>query len=185
MKSIFYFVVSPLDGKRYNNVMKIGDVEFIISSSMEDHTVTNRFAEIKALPIGYEGPIQIGDIVVVHHNVFRIYYDMKGRDKSSWSFINNETYIIDDTQLYLYKHKDEWKSVNPYVFVEPILQEEKMFMDVTYEESFKGYLRYVPENDLGLYEGQKIVFEPESEYEFKIGDKRLYRMKLNNICLTI
>ena len=82
MKSPFYFIVNPLEDKRYDNVRKYGDNEFIISASKEDHKVTNRFAVVSSVPMYYKGPIKIGDVVVVHHNVFRIYNDMKGREKS-------------------------------------------------------------------------------------------------------
>ena len=58
---------------------KIGSVDFIISSSKEDHTVSNRYAIVKELPLGYKGEVSIGDTLLVHHNVFKYYNDMKGR----------------------------------------------------------------------------------------------------------
>ena len=76
------FLVKPAGGRRYDNVSKYGDVEFITSSSQEDHTVSNRYAEVISTPIMYDGPIEAGDTLLVHHNVFKKYYDMKGREKS-------------------------------------------------------------------------------------------------------
>ena len=46
MQSIHSFLVKPKGGRRYNNTKKIGDVDFILSISPEDHTVTNREAEV-------------------------------------------------------------------------------------------------------------------------------------------
>ena len=42
MKSPFGFIVTPVNDTRYDNVKKIGEVDFITSSSKEDHTVSNR-----------------------------------------------------------------------------------------------------------------------------------------------
>ena len=44
MKSPFSFIVSPINDRRYDNVKKIGDVDFITSASEEDHKASNRFA---------------------------------------------------------------------------------------------------------------------------------------------
>ena len=81
MKSPFYFIVKPYNGKRYDNTKKIGNIDFIISSSKEDHTVSNRYAIVQETPINYEGEIKVGDTLLVHHNVFKYYNDMKGREK--------------------------------------------------------------------------------------------------------
>ena len=90
MQSPTQFLITPVGGRRYDNIKKIGGVDFITSSSQEDHTVANRYGEVIATPIGYEGDIEPGDILLVHHNVFKLYYDMKGREKSGPShFVNN------------------------------------------------------------------------------------------------
>ena len=39
-----------------------------------------------ATPLGYDGEIVVGDLLLVHHNVFKFYNDMKGRQKSGKSF---------------------------------------------------------------------------------------------------
>ena len=55
MQSPSQFIVKPLGGRTYDNIRKYGDKDFIISSSQEDHTVTNRFAEVVAVPLNYGG----------------------------------------------------------------------------------------------------------------------------------
>ena len=76
MKSPFQFIVKPVKGKRYDNTKEIGGIDFIISTSQEDHKFSNRYAEVVSTPIDYSGPIQTGDILLVHHNVFKFYYDI-------------------------------------------------------------------------------------------------------------
>ena len=43
MRSPFYFIVKPLEGKRYNNTKNIAGLKiFITSSSEEDYKYSNR-----------------------------------------------------------------------------------------------------------------------------------------------
>ena len=99
MQSPYQFVIKPKGGRRYDNI-KDG---LIISSSQEDHTVTNRFGIVEAVPMGYQGEIQKGDTLLVHHNVFRKYYDMKGRERSGPSFVKDDIYVVYWDQFFLYK----------------------------------------------------------------------------------
>ena len=174
MISPHFFIVSPLNNQRYDNKRKYGNNEFIISSSQEDFRVTNRYAVVKSVPLYYTGPIKKDDVVIVHHNVFRIYYDIKGRPKSSWCFYRDNIFIIDEGQIFLYKSDDDvWKATYPYCFVDPIKEDKLTGLVVHCHEGFD------------LKEGDKVSFQPETEYEFRIDDKLLYRMKTNNICLKI
>lgn len=186
MVSPFSFIVKPLNGKRYDNVRKYGDKEFIISSSQEDHTVTNRFAVVHALPLDYSGEIRVGDTVVVHHNVFRIYYDMSGQERSSSSHYKGDVFLVDHDQLFLYKRGDsDWEAPFPYCFIEPVKKEQSLLHTSGIEQELVGTIAYIPENKLGLNQGDKISFQKDMEYEFRIDGRKLYRMKLHNICLRL
>jgi hypothetical protein len=46
-----------------------------------------------------------------------------------------------------------------------------------------GILVYKNEDQEELNCGDLVSFKPDSEYEFKIGGKKLYRMRTNSICL--
>jgi hypothetical protein len=99
MRSPFYFIAKPVNGKRYDNTKMFGSVELIVSTSEEDHKFSNRFAEVVELPLGYKGPIRIGYTLLVHHNVFKFYNDMKGRQKSGKSFFRDDLFFIESDQL--------------------------------------------------------------------------------------
>ncbi len=62
MRSPFYFIVKPLTGKRYDNSKKIGGIDFITSTSEENHLASNRKAVVISTPLGYQGEIEPGDI---------------------------------------------------------------------------------------------------------------------------
>lgn len=187
MRSPHYFVIRPHKGVRYDASKNLGGKDFIMSSSQEDHRYTNRVGIVLSTPIGYEGEISEGDFVIVHHNVFRLYYDMKGVERSSWNFYEDDIYMIEFEQLFLYKKpKGEWSAPYPYCFVRPVSNENSddsiSLTDV--ELALHGHIEYVPENDY-VKQGDFVSFRPESEYEFNIDGNKLYRMKMKNLCLKI
>ena len=55
------------------------------------------------------------------------------------------------------------------------------------EEPLMGIVKYINQEllDLGVKVGDEISFQPESEYEFTIEGKKLYRMFTNNITMII
>ena len=108
MKSIYSFVVSP-KGDRYNNVKKIGNQELVLNTEVNNHEYVNREAVVISTPIiGEDLGIKPGDTVITHFNVFRRWYDVKGRERNSKSYFNEETYIINHDQIFLYKKKNKW-----------------------------------------------------------------------------
>mgnify|MGYP003135826690 FL=1 len=71
MRSPFHFIVKPLHGKRYTNSKEIENVDFITNTSEENHLASNREAVVVSTPLNYKGDIVAGDILLVHHNVFK------------------------------------------------------------------------------------------------------------------
>jgi len=69
MKALYSFIVKPYNDRRYDNIKSIGGLDFVTSVSEEDHTVSNRYAEVMSLPLHYNGDIEVGDTLLVHHNV--------------------------------------------------------------------------------------------------------------------
>lgn len=181
MISPFYFIVEPVGGKSYDSVRDNG---LIVSVSKEDHKSTNRFATVLNVPIGYDGGIKIGATVVVHHNVFRSYFDMKGKERKSFSHIKDDIYYLESDQFYLYKNNDseEWVANPPYCFVMPVSKENRSdIKEVGIEEALIGEVLY----SNTFERGTKVSFQPDSEYEFKIDGQKVYRMFDKNICVLL
>jgi hypothetical protein len=178
MKSLFDFIVTPLDGKRYRNVKKIGSTDLIISTSEEDATYSNRFAEVISIPVNYSGPIKKGDILLVHHNVFKYYSDMKGAQRSGRSYFKDNLFFVDLEQFFMYYDGEKWNSYDRYCFIKPIpFSEEpligKMFMTNAYLD------------EQGVKEGDLVTFLPDTEYEFEVDGEKLYRMFDHHISMVI
>lgn len=187
MQSPFYFITKPISGKRYNNTKEIGGIELIISTSEEDHRFSNREAEVIEVPIDYNGPIKIGDKLLVHHNVFKFYNDMKGRRKSGKSFFKEDIFLIDDEQFFMYHNETGWHAHDRYCFVQPIKPEESFIYKPIEEEPLMGIMRYPNKAlmDSGVKPGDKVCFKPDSEYEFIVDDEKLYRIYDHQITIKL
>ena len=108
MKSVYNFVVTPI-GERYNNTKKVEGGDLILNTEIFNHQFVNRTAIVKSTPIIGDTDIQPGDEVIVHHNVFRRWHNVKGIEKNSRSFFNEDTYLINQDQIFLYKRNNIWK----------------------------------------------------------------------------
>tara|TARA_R110000796_G_scaffold119534_2_gene233682 strand:- start:1866 stop:2411 length:546 start_codon:yes stop_codon:yes gene_type:complete len=181
--------VKPQGGMRYDNLSKHGDGKLITSSSQEDHTTTNRFATVEEVPIlwAYNKDIKKGDTIVIHHNIFRKYYDMKGVEKSGPCHFKDDLYIVDIEQVYLYKSNGVWKSVGDYCFIKPVEKEKGVILSVDRNKQLVGEVKYGNDElvKLDILKGDNVCFLPDSEYEFEIEGETLYRMKTKDICVLI
>ena len=178
MQGLFNFIVKP-KGSRYNNIKKIGDKELILNSEIYNHQYVNREAIVVSLPKSVETDISIGDTVIVHHNVFRRWYDQQGVERNSKCYFQEDKYFISIDQIFLYKNNNKWLSLPDYCFVKP-LKSEDIFEDK--EKPLVGVVKY--SNDtLSVQEGDLIGFTPNSEYEFIIDGQRLYRVLSNFITI--
>lgn len=187
MQSPFYFIAKPVNGRRYDNTKDIGGVEFIVSTSEEDHKFSNRLAEVVELPLKYTGPIQKGDILLVHHNVFKFYNDMKGRQKSGKSFFRDDNFFIEPDQFFMYKHGSTWNAYDRYCFVKPIPATDSYIKKPFSEEPLMGIMKYPNEYLIknGVKSGDNVCFRPDTEYEFIVDGEKLYRMYDNQITMKI
>lgn len=187
MRSPYNFIVTPLKNKRYDNTKELGEVDFITSVSQEDHQSSNRFATVISLPINYKGEIEEGDTLLVHHNVFKFYYDMYGRQKSGRSFLKDNLFLVDNDQFFLYKKRNQWKAYGKYCFIKPITPKQSVIYKGSKEEPLFGEVKYINKEllKLGVKEGDQVSFTPDSEYEFNIDGEKLYRMFTNNITMIV
>ena len=177
MESVYNFVVTP-KGDRYNNTKEVDGGKLILNTEIFNHQYVNREAIVVSTPMVGQTDIKPGDTVIVHHNVFRRWHDVKGREKNSRSYFNESTYFIAQDQIFLYKRDDEWKAPKGYCFVIPLKATDQF--NIESEKPLQGIIKYsdgtVEVNDL-------IGFRPGSEYEFVVNGERLYRVLSNFITI--
>jgi hypothetical protein len=177
MRSVYNFVVTP-KGERYNNKKKVGDSELIVNTEIYNHQYVNREAIVVSTPIIGKTDIKAGDTVIVHHNVFRRWHNVKGIEKNSKSYFNENTYIINFDQIFLYKRNENWIAPKGYCFVKPLKAIDKFNIEA--ERPLQGIVKY---SDGTVDVNTLIGFRPNSEYEFIVDNEKLYRVLSNFITI--
>jgi len=177
MKSVYNFVVKP-KGERYNNTKKVDNGELILNTDIYQHQYINRQAIVISTPIIGNTDIKTGDTVVVHHNVFRRWNDVKGIERNSRSYFNESTYFINHDQIFLYKRDKKWIAPKGYCFVKPLKKQNPFNIEM--EKPLQGIVKY---SDGTVRVNELIGFTPNSEYEFIVDGERLYRVLSNLITI--
>lgn len=182
MKSLFDFIVEPY-GQRYTNKVKVGDKSLIINTQVETFKSVNNIAKVIEIPLSYKTSIKKGDLIMIHHNVFRRWYNIKGKEKNSKSYFKDNLYFVQKDQIYLYKRKDKWKAFNDRCFIAPI--KDNIEIHNILEQNLIGILKYGNSSleALEINEGDLVGYKPLGEYDFVVDGKRLYCMKSNDIVI--
>jgi len=183
MKSIYDFIIEPKD-TRYNNTKKVGDKELVLNTEIFNHQYVSREAVIKHLPLAVDTELQIGDEVIIHHNVFRRWHNIRGEEKNSRSYIDENTYCVKEDQIYSYnRNKQGWKTLDGFCFVKPIKSNDNFTTEK--EEVLVGIMKYMDPllKEYNISEGDLVGFTPYSEYEFVINGEKLYRILTTDISL--
>tara|TARA_R100000655_G_scaffold1087_3_gene4321 strand:+ start:1254 stop:1850 length:597 start_codon:yes stop_codon:yes gene_type:complete len=182
MKSLFKFVIEPKNG-RYNNEKKIGDKNLLLNTELQNHQYVNRNGFVLSKPINEETDIEVGDEVIVHHNVFRRFYDVRGTEKNSSSYFTEDKYLCALDQVFLYKRNNKWYAPEGYCFVKPIKSND--IFDNEKEKPLIGVIKYLDKSlsNKNINYNDLVGFSPMSEYEFIIDGERLYRVHSNSITI--
>jgi hypothetical protein len=182
MNSVFNFIVKPV-GDRYDNKIKVDGKELILNTKIESFKSVNNLAEVIATPLAYSTNIKVGDIIVIHHNVFRRFYDIRGTQKNSRSYFMDDLYFCDLDQIYLYKSDDKWQTVGDRCFIKPLKNIDHLKLDK--EQKLIGILKYGNNSldKLKISRGDLVGYTPYGEFEFIIDGERLYCMKSNDIVI--
>jgi len=175
-------MVKPV-GNEYDNEVAVGDKKIILNTKIESFKFVNNIAEVIEVPTAYETPIKKGDLIIIHHNVFRTFYDMKGVKKKSRSSFVDGLYFCALDQVYLYKRNNKWNSINNRCFIKPL--KIKDGLEVVKEQKLIGILKIGNSSleALGIHEGDTVGYTPHGEYDFVVDKKRLYCMKSNDIVI--
>jgi len=176
MRSPHSFIVSPKK-KRYKTTT-IAGVELDTSTSIENAKDVSKEGIVVALPLIYDGPIKVGDEVLIHHNIFREYYDQTGKLKYSRAFLYDDLFTAIPEEVFLYKEDGEWRPHLDFCFVKPIHEDSLSLLDNS-QLQHTGTIFLSNEHTTK----EPIGFTRESEYEIEIDGELYYRMRDNDICL--
>ena len=179
MKSLYYFIVKPFDD-RYDNTRTVNGNDLIINTGIEDHRFISKKALVVSTPAAYDTKINIGDELYIHHNIFRRWYDQKGKERNSSTHFKDDLYFVSLEQIYMYNLKPNLD----YCFIKPL--KNQSVLENRKEQPNVGIVKYSNKSleALKITPGTLITFTPNSEFEFIIEGERLYCMKSNDIALT-
>jgi len=177
MQSVFNYLVKP-KGDRTVGFKKIEGQTLLLNTDLQNHSYTNRVGTILNLPLVGNEELKEGDDVIVHHNVFRRFRDVRGNEKDSKNYLAEDVYTVQADQIYAFKRDDEWRALKGFCFIKPI-KEDKMF-SVSFERPLIGIVKLGNDE---IKTESLVGFKPNSEYEFVIEGQRLYRVPINSITI--
>jgi len=175
MQALHDYIIKPKGG-RYNNSTDVDGKNLILNTEVFNHQYVNREAEVLAVPAIGDADIKVGDTVIVHHNVFRRWHNIRGEEKNSRSYFEEDKYFVTEDQVFAYKENDKWKPLKGYCFVKPIKNKD-MFSEAK-ERPLIGIVKYT---DGSVDVGDLVGYEPYNEFEFIVDNQRLYRVLSNDI----
>ena len=183
MKSLYDFIVKPYNKKRYDNSIKVGNAELVLNTKIESFKSVNNIAEVVAVPLAFKTDIKVGDKVIIHHNVFRVFYDMKGKKKNSRSMFVDDMFFVALDQVYMYGDFGNWKAFGDRCFIMPLKHNDSLTLDK--ERKLIGILKYGNKSleALKITPGDLVGYTPYGEFDFIVDDQRLYCMKSNDIVI--
>jgi len=183
MNSLYDFIVRPYNGNRYENSIKVADKELVLNTKIEAFKAVNNIAEVIAVPLAFKTNIKVGDKIIVHHNVFRIFYDIRGKVKNSRSLFKDDTFFVSVDQIYMHGDIGDWKAFGDRCFVMPLKSNDSLTLDK--ERELIGILKYGNSSleALKISPGDLVGYTPYGEFDFIIDDQRLYCMKSNDIVI--
>ena len=182
MKSVNYFIVKPKES-RYTNTKNVDGNDLILNTDNYNHKFVSKTAVVMSIPTTVETDIKVGDEVIVHHNVFRRWKDIKGIEKNSKSYYKDNMYFVLSDQIFLYKNTNKWKAVNSFCFVKPIKSNDIYSNEK--EQPLIGVLKYADKmlTSFGLKAGDLVGHKPSTEYECIVDGERLYRIFSKSITM--
>jgi len=124
-------------------------------------------------PIGkrYNNVKKVGDKeLIINTEIFNHQYVNRQATVIS-SYFNEDTYIVQPDQIFLYKKFWQWHSPKGFCWVKPIKNKDKYANSETQENI--GIIKYTD----GSFKVNDLVgFTPISNYEFVIDGELLYRV---------
>jgi len=180
MKGMFNFVIEPFEG-RYDNKKSIDGSELILNTELHNHNYVSRIGVVKYVCLDNPNNISEGDKVVVHHNVFRRFRDIRGVEKNSKSYHEENTYFVHPDQIFAFNKGEKWEACKGFNFVKPV-KETKMF-STDFEKPLIGVIKTVDPELTNVQEEDLVGFKPGSEYEFIIDNQKYYRVPTNSITI--
>lgn len=178
MRSLYNVIVEP-KGKRTVNEKEVDGGKLLLNTELQNHQYVNRVGIVKSVPVIGDTGLMVGDEVIVHHNIFRRYHDIRGKEKNGKAYYKDDMFFVFPEQIYAYKRNNTWNALPGYTFVKPLV--EKDTFSINNERPLIGIVKIASEQ---FQVGDLVGYTPGMEYEFNIEGERLYRIPMNKITVA-
>jgi len=184
--------------EEFESAIKIGDKDFFVDTTFELYKNAKQVGQVVQVSVHVHGPV-IGKRVWFHHFVPIEENIHNGRsvslaDKELYRMTGRHLYWV-DTAGQLFAYEDEDGNVVSYgdkVFVSPVktakeTPEKFDFGVFTLELLEEGIVEHTNEElrSMGVSDGSRVKFAPDSEYDMDINGKKLYKMTTEDIILVL
>jgi len=178
--------------KKTEDTTSIGDTELVIDTSFDPLFLARQHGVVVetpgALPNGINFDIKKGDIVYCHHFLTQ--------EENEVKFYEQElVYKIHWNDIYCRLRNGKLKMLYHWNLVEQKMEDEKDFTTESgivikphmEEIELRGYIRHMNKGmkELGVKEGDEVVFSENSEYSMNIMGEKLMRMRNFDILAKI
>lgn len=174
-------VIVYMEEQYESTITAPGGTKFHVNNAIDDTTYLIRHGEVVT---SSDPRFKVGDEVYFHHNCVRRHTTAEGRKERGENEIMDNMFRVEVSYIYLIKRNGEYMAVDPWCYVSPVEKKKHMHGCIElvdneeYERQF-GEMVYTNESlrEQGVENGDSIIFNLDSEYQFKVDDRVLYRMK--------
>lgn len=190
MRAAAYILVEVQNS--YNNFVTLDNgMKYQVNDSIDDVETLNRVGKVVDAPAGMK--CNPGDMILFHHNICRKSWGPGGKLKRSAFQVRPGIFFVPVTEVFMIMPEgaDDWQALDPFVFVKPLPLGDRLLPNglPVPEEFYKnrknlqGEIAYVNEelSEMGVEEGDRIIFQQDSEHEYKIRGELYYKMRTNDI----
>ena len=112
---------------------------------------------------------------------------MRGEQRSGKSFFKDDLFFVEEDQYYMYKRDGKWNAYGRFCFLKPSPVEESYIFKPLSEEPLMGVMQYPNEylKSQGIKKGDKVSFQPNTEYEFSVDNEKMYRIYDHQIVMSL
>ncbi|MCH9664309.1 MAG: hypothetical protein K0U41_00475 [Gammaproteobacteria bacterium] len=179
------FIIKPQGGKEQINSVEGDFGEIILNSHIhvDDQDFSNRIAEIIATPLSNVTSAEVGDKLIVGHNVFRKWLDWHGKIEEGNTVVD-DLYYAENTAVYGYIKEGETFSTNDWALLDPVPHTDELLIASGFRVD-QGILRYPSDSKfpLSLEVGTKVAFKANNFVPIPINDETIYRVRIKDILL--
>lgn len=173
----------------YEDTIQYGQLKLYIDTRFSDVRHTVRYGQVTS---SHDIRFRPGDTVWFHHNIVRRVRDADGNHLKDSGNIPGDIYCVPSETIYAIQRDGAFKAVAPYCFIKPIPEQEEQAAGISIislktEKPQWGTVQYGNKQltGQGVSEGDTIIFNADSEYEYPIEGEKLYRMQTDWIVAKI